>query len=547
MIKASLKKLRFATFGFLVLLLALSPVSSVFAQGYGHGFHGTVKINGVNADIGTVISAQVAGTEYGNWTVTTPGQYVLIVQGEIDEGATIHFYVDGQEADQIFPFHDGWTTTLHLTVTTPPATYDLTMAVAPGGSGTATDLTNASPYTAGTGVSIKAEAATGYRFVNWTAPAGTFGNATAAETTFTMPAEAVTVTANFVPVYALTMAVAPGGSGTATDLTNASPYTAGTGVNIKAVAAAGYRFANWTAPAGTFGNANAAETTFTMPTQHVTVTANFVRVYNLTMAVAPGGSGTATDLTGASPYKANTGVNIQAVAAAGYRFLNWSAPAGIFGNATAATTTFTMPAQNVTVTANFALIPPPPVYPTVTTQAATGITTSSATLNMNCTVGSYNSVDVRFAYRKSAEATWSYTNWVSKSISGTYAAPLSGLTSNTQYIFKAQLKYDSTTIEDTTFQFTTTTPSAPPSIGCFIATAAYGTPTAKQIDVLREFRDVVLLKNTVGSQFVSLYYRFSPPIADFIASNEILRTLVRELVVDPIVHVVEATGDIWRN
>ena len=75
--------------------------------------------------------------------------------------------------------------------------------------------------------------------------------------------------------YSLTMAVAPGGSGTATDLTNASPYAAGTAVSIKAVAAVGYQFVKWTAPAGTFANANAAETTFTMPAQAVTVTANF--------------------------------------------------------------------------------------------------------------------------------------------------------------------------------------------------------------------------------------------------------------------------------
>jgi hypothetical protein len=56
-----------------------------------------------------------------------------------------------------------------------------------------------------------------------------------------------------------------------------------------------------------------------------------------------------------------------------------------------------------------------------------------------------------------------------------------------------------------------------------------------------------LLKNTVGSQFVALYYQFSPPVADFIAGNELLRTLVRELLVDPIVWVVEATGNIWRD
>jgi hypothetical protein len=101
-------------------------------------------------------------------------------------------------------------------------------------------------------------------------------------------------------------------------------------------------------------------------------------------------------------------------------------------------------------------------------------------------------------------------------------------------------------IEGTTLQFTTSTP--PPSIGgCFIATAAYGTPTARQIDVLREFRDDVLLKSTAGSRLVDFYYRTSPPIADFISKHDVVRTLVRELLIEPIVRVVEATGDIWRN
>lgn len=158
------------------------------------------------------------------------------------------------------------------------------------------------------------------------------------------------------PTYSLTMAPNPVGGGAATDLTGASPYTANTVVNIKALAntTGGYQFANWTAPVGTFGNATAAVTTFTMPAQNATVTANFVSVYALTVAVAPPGTGNATDLTGASPYAAGTVVNIQAIGTAGLAFANWTAPAGTFGNATAATTTFTMPAQNVTVTANFA-------------------------------------------------------------------------------------------------------------------------------------------------------------------------------------------------
>jgi hypothetical protein len=75
--------------------------------------------------------------------------------------------------------------------------YELTMAVIPPGSGTATDETRTSPYAEGAVVDIEAIAADCYRFVSWTTPDGTFGNITAEETTFTMPARDVTVTANF--------------------------------------------------------------------------------------------------------------------------------------------------------------------------------------------------------------------------------------------------------------------------------------------------------------------------------------------------------------
>jgi len=86
--------------------------------------------------------------------------------------------------------------------------------------------------------------------------------------------------------------------------------------------------------------------------------------------------------------------------------------------------------------------------------------------------------------------------------------------------------------------------TTPPG-GCFIATAAYGTSTAEEIDTLRAFRDEVLLESTVGSQLVEWYYQTSPPVADFISENDVLRTLVRELLVDPIASLVEATENLW--
>ena len=66
--------------------------------------------------------------------------------------------------------------------------------------------------------------------------------------------------------------------------------------------------------------------------------------------------------------------------------------------------------------------------------------------------------------------------------------------------------------------------------GCFIATAAYGTVLEPQVVLLKKFRDLYLLTNRPGSCFVQLYYTYSPPIADFIRQHDIIRFVVRILL-----------------
>ncbi len=69
---------------------------------------------------------------------------------------------------------------------------------------------------------------------------------------------------------------------------------------------------------------------------------------------------------------------------------------------------------------------------------------------------------------------------------------------------------------------------------CFIATAAWGSPDAEEVQVLRKFRDRYLLTTGRGRDLVALYYRLSPPLAKRIAGDERLKLAVR-IVLKPLV------------
>jgi hypothetical protein len=65
---------------------------------------------------------------------------------------------------------------------------------------------------------------------------------------------------------------------------------------------------------------------------------------------------------------------------------------------------------------------------------------------------------------------------------------------------------------------------------CFVATAAYGTPMAEEIHILRQFRDGYLLTNPPGKALVDLYYRVSPPLAEFMTEHPSLKPLARAVL-----------------
>jgi hypothetical protein len=63
--------------------------------------------------------------------------------------------------------------------------------------------------------------------------------------------------------------------------------------------------------------------------------------------------------------------------------------------------------------------------------------------------------------------------------------------------------------------------------GCFIATAAYGSPLAAEVGVLRGFRDGWLLRWAPGRAFVGLYYDKGPAAARYLEGRDNARWLVR--------------------
>ena len=74
--------------------------------------------------------------------------------------------------------------------------------------------------------------------------------------------------------------------------------------------------------------------------------------------------------------------------------------------------------------------------------------------------------------------------------------------------------------------------------GCFIATACYGSYDHPAVEDFRQFRDTHLNASPLGRLVVTLYYRLSPPFADYLKASPSIASVIRRCIFDPIRNLV---------
>ena len=122
---------------FLALVIFTVPVHAQAIPSLPHAFYGAVEVNGSPAPVGTEVEVRGEGVQTGVGnnpvTVTAAGSYgssnplepKLVVQGDIADGTTLTFYVNGVPTGQTAVWHSGEVTELDVSVTgeiPPPGT-----------------------------------------------------------------------------------------------------------------------------------------------------------------------------------------------------------------------------------------------------------------------------------------------------------------------------------------------------------------------------------------------------------------------------------------
>jgi hypothetical protein len=300
--------------------------------------------------------------------------------------------------------------------------------------------------------------------------------------------------------YSLTISCTPGGNVTEPG-TGMFLYDADTVVPLVAEAYEHYHFVEWTGDVSNIGNVTATATNITMNDSY-SITANFELDegwYSLTISSTDGGEVT-TPGEGIFVYGNSTVVPIVAVHDEDYQFLKWTGNVSTIADVNAASTTIAMN-SSYSITANFESWHPEPMVILMVSSAGGGSVTTPTEGTHLYPLGA----EVSLVAEPDEDCQFIKWSGDVDTIANVYAASTT-ITTDSPYSIRADF---------TGGGF------------CFIATAAYGTPMAEEIQILREFRDEYLLTNPVGQALVDLYYRASPPIAEFITEHPSLKPIVR--------------------
>ncbi|MBP3686066.1 MAG: InlB B-repeat-containing protein [Clostridia bacterium] len=206
-------------------------------------------------------------------------------------------------------------------------------------------------FAPGEEVVISARPQYGYGLKQWRSPYVKLENPTSNVIRFKMPDKAVRVYGDFQRVYTVSVPKVEGGH--VEFITEGNQYVPGQQVVLYAVPDTGYYFSHWTSDYGRFRDPLQAYAALTMPSINVTAKPVFVKGESYYLKVEIIGEGETNLSLGNFPQ--NKSVLVNAIPAEGYVFSGWMSEAGHFLSSSEAQTYFTMPGENVTITAVFTL------------------------------------------------------------------------------------------------------------------------------------------------------------------------------------------------
>jgi hypothetical protein len=438
--------------------------------------------------------------EQENWSFAAPGDSGSAVD---KDGELVGLLFAGSEDCAVICKAEHIIDELGIAVEPLEGQYSLTISSTEGGEVT-TPSEGMHLYDADTVVDLVAEAYEHYHFVEWTGDVDTIGNVTATETTITMNGK-YKIIANFEldpGWYSLTISSTEGGSVTQ-PVERISVHAVNTTVPLVAEADTDnhYHFVEWTGDVSNIDNVYSAATNITMNASY-SITANFELEeswYSLTIASTEGGEVT-TPGEGTFVYGNSTVVELVAVPDEGYQFVNWTGNVSTIADIYTASTTIAMNAS-YSITASFKSWYPEPMAMLIISSTRGGSVTTPGEGTHLYPLGK----DVPLVAEPDEGGQFVKWSGDVDTIADVYSASTT-ITMDSPYTIRADFS----------------------GAGwCFIATAAYGTPVAEEIENLREFRDEYLLTNPVGRVLVDLYYKVSPPMAEFITEHPNLKPIMR--------------------